>query len=48
LFHQTLTENFSGPVADEAKLRAANIARIFSNKIKIIQGRAPAIPTIKR
>ncbi len=48
LFNQTVTENFSGPVADEAKLRAANIARIFSNKIEIIQGRRPAIPTIER
>ena len=48
LFNQTVNENFSGPVAEEAKQRAANIARIFSNKIAIIQGRQPAIPTVKR
>ncbi|QNF33626.1 group III truncated hemoglobin [Adhaeribacter swui] len=47
LFYQTVNENFSGPIADEAKIRAANIARIFSNKIEIIQGRQPAIPTVK-
>lgn len=46
LFHETLTENFRGPVAEEAKLRAANIARIFSNKIRIIQGHAPTIPVL--
>ncbi|RDC61935.1 group III truncated hemoglobin [Adhaeribacter pallidiroseus] len=46
LFNQTVIENFSGPIADEAKLRAANIARIFSNKIAIIQGHQPGIPTI--
>ena len=48
LFHQTLTENFRGPVAEEAKLRAANIARIFWNKIKIIQGQEPSIPVLKQ
>ncbi|QMU26644.1 group III truncated hemoglobin [Adhaeribacter radiodurans] len=48
LFYETVTENFRGPVAEEAKLRAANIARIFSNKIRIIQGQAPAIPFVNR
>ena len=47
LFYETVTENFQGPVADEAKLRAANIARIFSNKIQIIQGQKPAISFVK-
>ncbi len=48
LFFETISENFRGPVAEEAKLRAANIARIFSNKIQIIQGKAPGIPIIKQ
>ncbi len=47
LFYQTLDENFQGPVAEEAKLRAANIARIFNNKIQIIQGQEPTIPVLK-
>ena len=47
LFYETVTENFQGPVAEEAKVRAANIARIFSNKIQIIQGQKPAISIIK-
>ena len=46
LFYETITENFRGPVAEEAKWRAANIARIFSNKIRIIQGKEPAIPVL--
>ncbi|PSR52661.1 sec-independent protein translocase TatC [Adhaeribacter arboris] len=48
LFFATVTENFRGPLAEEAKLRAANIARIFSNKIQIIQGQAPGIPIVKQ
>ncbi|CAA9277358.1 MAG: hypothetical protein AVDCRST_MAG95-3088 [uncultured Adhaeribacter sp.] len=47
LFYETITENFRGPVAEEAKLRAANIARIFSNKIRLIQGQEPTIPVLK-
>ena len=47
LFYETVTENFQGPVAEEAKVRAANIASIFSNKIQIIQGQKPAISIIK-
>jgi hemoglobin len=48
LFHETLTENFKGPVAEEAKLRAANIARIFLNKINAIQGKMPEIPILRK
>jgi len=48
LFFETINENFRGPVAEEAKLRAANIGRIFSNKIQIIQGKAPGIPIVKQ
>jgi hemoglobin len=47
LFHETLTENFKGPVTEDAKLRAANIARIFLNKINAIQGKDPSIPIMK-
>jgi hemoglobin len=38
LFYNTLTEHFRGPNAEEAKLRAANIARVFLNRIRLIQG----------
>jgi len=34
LFHQTVNDNFEGKLAEEAKNRAANIAQIFSFKIK--------------
>jgi hemoglobin len=33
LFNQNINENFSGPKADEAKLRAANIARLMEHKV---------------
>jgi hemoglobin len=33
LFYQNIDENFSGPKADEAKLRAANIARLMEYKV---------------
>lgn len=33
LWHETLDDKFSGPVADEAKMRAKNIANIFVSKI---------------
>ncbi|MFC6999932.1 group III truncated hemoglobin [Rufibacter roseus] len=46
LFHATVTENFQGPVAEEAKLRAANIARIFLGKIQQIQGKTDGIPIL--
>lgn len=46
LFYETITETFRGPVAEEAKRRAANIARIFSNKIRLIQGQDPIIPVL--
>ncbi len=47
LFYKTLQENFEGFLAEEAKLRAANIARIFNNIIQIIQGQEPTIPFLK-
>lgn len=37
LFEQTVDENFFGPVADEAKLRANTISEIFQYKIKVIK-----------
>jgi hemoglobin len=46
LFYSTISENFQGPVAEEAKLRAANIGRIFLNKIRQIQGQGPGIPVL--
>ncbi|MBX9851327.1 MAG: group III truncated hemoglobin [Cytophagaceae bacterium] len=33
LFFETVDEHFSGPVADEAKIRASNIARIFISRM---------------
>jgi len=48
LFYKTITENFRGPVAEEAKMRGANIARIFSNKIRMIQGQEPTIPILNK
>lgn len=33
LFNQNIDENFTGPKADEAKLRAANIARLMEFKV---------------
>ncbi len=35
LFHETVDEYFSGPVADEARNRADNIANIFQYKLGI-------------
>ncbi|WP_026463858.1 group III truncated hemoglobin [Adhaeribacter aquaticus] len=46
LFYETITENFRGPIAEEAKFRAASIARIFSNKIRVIQGQESPIGTL--
>jgi hemoglobin len=37
LFSKTVDENFSGPIAEEAKLRANTISEIFQYKIKIIK-----------
>ena len=37
LFEETVDENFSGPVAKEAKLRANTISEIFQFKIKVIK-----------
>ena len=48
LFYNTITENFQGPNAEEAKLRAANIGRIFLNKIRQIQGQGPGIPVLPK
>jgi len=48
LFYETITENFRGPIAEEAKMRGANIARIFSNKIRMIQGQEPTIPILNK
>jgi hemoglobin len=47
LFYETLTEHFQGPNAEEAKLRAANIGRIFLNKIRQIQGQGGGIPVLR-
>ncbi len=33
LFNQNIDENFTGPKAEEAKLRAANIARLMEFKV---------------
>jgi len=33
LFNQNIDENFTGPKADEAKLRASNIARLMEYKV---------------
>jgi hemoglobin len=48
LFYDTITAHFQGPNAEEAKLRAANIGRIFLNKIRQIQGRGPGIPVLHK
>lgn len=37
LFHQTVDENFSGQVADEAKLRASAIAGVFQYKLNLVK-----------
>ncbi|GAB3313071.1 group III truncated hemoglobin [Hymenobacter humi] len=34
LFFRTVDELFAGPVADEAKLRAQNIARVFEARLR--------------
>lgn len=47
LFHDTLTEHFQGPKAEEAKLRAALIGRNFLNKIRLIRGQG-GIPVLPR
>lgn len=46
LFYNTITENFQGANAEEAKFRAANIGRIFLNKIRLIQNRGNGIPVL--
>lgn len=38
LFYQTVDELFKGEKADEAKLRALNIAKIFQFKIQTLKG----------
>jgi hemoglobin len=48
LFYNTITEHFQGPNAEEAKLRAANIGRIFLNKIRLIQGQGGGIPVLNQ
>lgn len=48
LFYNTITEHFQGPNAEEAKLRAANIGRIFLNKIRLVQGQGGGIPVIHK
>jgi hemoglobin len=37
LFHQTVDENFSGMVADEAKFRAIKIAEVFRYKLDLLR-----------
>jgi hemoglobin len=37
LFEQTLDKNFSGPVADDAKARAAKMAIMFLSKINYLK-----------
>ena len=37
LFHETLDQNFSGPVADEARDRSVKIAQVFMAKIDAIR-----------
>jgi hemoglobin len=34
LFHETIDQNYSGPLAEKAKLRASNIARLMLTKMK--------------
>lgn len=38
LFLQTVDEHFAGPSADEAKMRAQNMASMFFAKIQFMQG----------
>lgn len=38
LFLQTVDEHFEGPSADEAKMRAQNMASMFFAKIQFMQG----------
>lgn len=37
LFYQTVDELFEGEIASEAKIRAANIARLMQHRIEIIK-----------
>ncbi len=37
LFLQTVDEHFEGPIADEAKMRAQNMASMFFHKIEYIR-----------
>jgi len=34
LFHETIDQNYSGPTAEKAKVRATNIARLMLTKMK--------------
>lgn len=36
LFNQTIDENYSGPIADEAKYRAGTIAQVFQHKLGLL------------
>lgn len=38
LFTQTVDENFEGPLAEEAKMRARNMAQMFYYKIEALRG----------
>jgi len=37
LFYETVDEHFTGPSADEIKMRAQNIARVFQYKMGILK-----------
>lgn len=37
IFHSNIDEHFEGPKAEEAKIRATNMAKMFENKIAYIQ-----------
>ncbi len=39
LFHHTVDELFSGPLADEAKKRSVMIAGVFQSKLSFLHGR---------
>lgn len=38
LFNQTISENFEGPKAEEAMMRASSIRKIFENKLNYLSG----------
>lgn len=37
LFHETVDENFHGPVAQDAKFRSLKIAEVFKYKLGLVQ-----------